>query len=101
MFFVAWLSVGGLCVSGQCWCWSFWTLGDGGVWFGFDYLGALFGHETVGSVDAHVVGVGHAVLCFMYVFPVELQGLRVVEEYIACEKSKGSAFGCLWFVGDR
>ena len=101
MCFVVWLSVGGLCVSDQCWCWSLWALCDGGVWLGCDYVGELLFHEAVGSVDVHVVGVGHSVLGFMYVLPVELQGLRVVEEYIACEKSKGSAFGWLWFVGDR
>ena len=101
MSFVVWLFVQGLCVGGRWWCWSFLALGDGGGWYGPDYVGELLLHEAVGSVDVHVVGAGHAVLCFVYVFPVELHGLWMVEEAVSREESEGSALIRLWFVGDR
>ena len=100
MSFVTCVFGRGLCVGGWWWWWSFWALGDGGGWYGPDNLGALLLHETVGSVYAHVVGAGHSMLCFVYVLPVELHRLWVLEEYIASEESEGSAFVWLWFVGN-
>ena len=91
MSFVDWVFGQGLCVGGRWRCWSFLALGGGGGWCRSDYVGEVLLHEAVGSVNAHVVGSGHAVLCFMCGLPMELNRLWMVEKYIAGEESEGYA----------